>query len=143
MEKQLRNSGKRKKPIWPKLAHQARSRAPAPARLLPLTGGPCLSAPVCPAPSSLSLSLSRSLPSGAKLSALVPFVRAPLFPLCLAGPVCQSLSRCLCARPLSLRRGPPLSAAPSPCPLWTSARTRARRRKQLMLCHSLEFDYLP
>jgi hypothetical protein len=31
MEKQLGNSGKRKKPLWPKLANQARARACAPA----------------------------------------------------------------------------------------------------------------
>jgi hypothetical protein len=78
MEKQLRNSGKRKKPIWPKLAHQARSRAPAPARLLPLTGGPCLSAPVCPAPSSLSLSLSLAAKWGQAVSAGSLRPRAPL-----------------------------------------------------------------
>jgi hypothetical protein len=119
MEKQLGNSGKRKKPFWPKPAHQAQTCAPAPACLPPLTGGPCLSAPYCPA----LFSLSRSLPSGAELSAPVPFAPVPLFPHCLAGPVRQSPSRYPpCPFSLSLRRGPALSAPPSPRPPWTSAR---------------------
>jgi hypothetical protein len=109
---------KGKKPIWPKPAHQAQPRAPA--RLPPLTGGPRLSAPVCPAP----FSLSHSLPSGAKLSAPVSFTRATLFPLCLAGLLCQTPSRCpVRSTTLSLCRGPPLSAPPSPRSPWTSART--------------------
>jgi hypothetical protein len=47
--------------------------------------------------------------------------RVPLSPLYLKGLVRQSLSRCP-ARPLSLslRRGPPLSASPSPHLPWTS-----------------------
>jgi hypothetical protein len=48
------------------------------------------------------LSLSRSLPSGIELSAPVPSTRAPLFPLCLAGPVHQSPSRYPRARSPSL-----------------------------------------
>jgi hypothetical protein len=82
MEKQLGNSRKRKKPFWPKPAHQARARTRAPAvldRWTPLIGTSL--------PRTL-LSLSRSLPSGAELSAPVPLTRAPLFPLCLVGPLC-------------------------------------------------------
>jgi hypothetical protein len=112
----IRKFRKKEKPFWPKPAHQAQSRALAPARLSPLTGGPRLSAPDCPVLSSVS----RSLPSGAELSAPVPFAPAPLFPLCLVGPLCQMPSRCP-ALPCQLR--PPLSAPPSPRPPWTSERT--------------------
>jgi hypothetical protein len=92
MEKQLGNSGKMKKPFWPKPAHQARALA-APDRRTPPVGANL--------PLAL-FSLSRSLPSGAELSAPVPFAHAPLFTLCLTGPLCQVPSRYPRALVLSL-----------------------------------------
>jgi hypothetical protein len=125
MEKQLVNLGKRKKPIRSKPAHQAQPRAPALALLPPLTGRPHLSALVCPAPSSLP----RSLPSGAKLLAPVPFARTLLFPLCLASPVRQSPSRCPMPSPsLSAPWAFPVSSALPALAVDQRARTRALRR---------------
>jgi hypothetical protein len=119
MEKQLGNSGKRKRPIQPKPAHQARPRASAaPDRRTPPVGA---SLPR----TLLSLSLSLAAQWGQAVT-LVPFARMPLFPLCLAGSVRQSSSRCPMHSPsLSLRRGPPLSAPPSLRLPWTSAHALA------------------
>jgi hypothetical protein len=80
-------------------------------------------------PPARSLSLSRSLPSGADPSAPVSFARALPLSLCLTGPDRQSSSRCP-ERPsfLSLRRGPALSASPSPrVAVDRRMRTRARQ----------------
>jgi hypothetical protein len=122
MEKQLGNSGKRKKPFWPKPAHQAQSRAPVPARLPPLTGGPRMSAADCLVLSSLSLSLAAQW---GRVVGAGFFARAPLFPLCLAGPALQGAEPLPHAPILSLCHGPPLSALPSPRPSWTSERALA------------------
>jgi hypothetical protein len=76
--------------------------------------------PVSGSSLSRAPSLSRSLPSGADLSALVSSL-ARSFSLCLAGPFCQALSRCPVRPPfLSLRRGPALLGPTSPRPPWTS-----------------------
>jgi hypothetical protein len=121
MEKELENlekKEKRKQPSRPTKPSQA-------ARLRRLTGGPRLSAAVLPR----ARSLSRSLPAGADLSALVSFA---------------------CALPLSLSRGPrspvteplPRTPLPSLSAPWASlvssafsalavdrcVRTHARRR---------------
>jgi hypothetical protein len=127
MGKQLGNSGKRKKPFWPKPAHQFRARARAPAATYRRTS------PVSARLPALS-SLSRSLPSGAKLSAPVPFAHAPLFPLCLVGPLCEAPSRYPRAPVLSLSLS---LSAPWACAISSAlptpavdqrARTCARRR---------------
>jgi hypothetical protein len=121
MEKQLGNSGKMKKPFWPKPAHQARALA-APDRRTPPVGANL--------PLAL-FSLSRSLPSGAELSAPVPFAHAPLFTLCLTGPLCQVPSRYPRALVLSLslcvRAYTVSSDLPAPA-VDQRARTRASRR---------------
>jgi hypothetical protein len=108
MEKQLENPRKKKKAKQPKPAHPAqRGHAPAPPdRWAPPISGGFL-------PHALTLSLS--LPSRARLSVPVPFAHSPLFPLCFAGPLYQTSSRCpMRSLPPSLRRGPPLSVLPSP-----------------------------
>jgi hypothetical protein len=70
-------------------------------------------------------SLSRSLPSGAELSAPVS---SPARPSSLSASWARS-ARCRAvaprARSLSQRRGPPLSALRSPRPSWTSERALA------------------
>jgi hypothetical protein len=121
MEKQLGNSGKRKKPIWHKLAHQAQPRARTPAapdRRTPPVGA-CL-------PRTL-LSLAAQWGQAVGASSLHPRAPLPSLPRGPGSPVVEPLPRAL-ALSLSLRRGPSLSALPSPRSLWTSARTRARRR---------------
>jgi hypothetical protein len=123
MEKQLGNSGQRKKPFWPKLAHQAQPHAPT--RLPPLTGGLRLSAADCPALSSLS----RSLPSGAELSAPVSSPVRPL-PSLPRGPAIPDAEPLPHAPFLSLSApwaSPVSSALPAPA-VDQSARTRACRR---------------
>jgi hypothetical protein len=95
-------------------------------RLPPLTGRPRLSAPDCPALSSLSL--SRLLPSGAKLSAPVSS-HAPLLSL-LCGPVflvVESLPRALVLSLSASWASPVSSTLPAPA-VDQRARTRARRR---------------
>jgi hypothetical protein len=109
-------------------AISAQTSPPGPnsARLPPLTGVPRLSAPDCPALSSPS----RSLPSGAKLSALVS---SPALPSSLSASQARFASRraiALCARPLSLSTSwasPVSFALPAPA-VDQRARTRARRR---------------
>jgi hypothetical protein len=119
MEKQLENLGKKKKAKQPSSAQPGR----APARPRRLTSGIHLSAAT---PSPALSSLSRSLPSGAKLS--VP-VSSLALPSSLSALWAHFASRRAIApaRSLSpsLRRGPPLSVPPSPRPLWTSARALA------------------
>jgi hypothetical protein len=110
MEKQLENPGKKEKPKQPKPVHQAQQRAPAPALLPPLTGGPRLSAPGLP---RTLLSLLLAAQWGQDVGAGF-FDRAPLFPLCLAGPVRQSPSRCSVRSPslsLSASWASPVSSA--------------------------------
>jgi hypothetical protein len=71
-------------------------------------------------------SLSRSLPSGARLLSPVSSSARPL-PSLPHGPS-SSVTEPLPRAPLlslSLRRGPPLSAPPSPRPPWTSKRALA------------------
>jgi hypothetical protein len=117
MEKQLENLEKKKKAKQPSRPSSAQPGR-VPARPRRLTGGIHLSASTSsPAPPSLS----RPLPSGARLSVPVSPARTPLSSLCLAGPACQSPSHCP-TRPfsLSLCRGPSLSVPPSPRPPWTS-----------------------
>jgi hypothetical protein len=111
--KGIRKSGKKKNHFGP---NQPISPVPR-ARLPSLTGGPRLSAPVFRA-----RSFSRTLPSGADLSAPVSFARAPLLSLCLMGPVRQLPSHCP-ARPLffSLCRGPVPSVPSSSRSPGTSA----------------------
>jgi hypothetical protein len=59
----------------------------------------------------------------------VPFARAPLFPLCLAGPVRLSPSHCLVPSPsLSTSWASPVSSAIPALAKDQRARTRARRR---------------
>jgi hypothetical protein len=73
-----------------------------------------------------ALTLSLSLPSGARLSAPVVFALAPLFPLCLAGPLRQTSSRCPRASALShCAMGPPISSA-FPAPHRGPARAHSR-----------------
>jgi hypothetical protein len=76
------------------------------------------------------LSLSRSLPSGAELSAPVPFARAPLFPLYLTGPPCQTPSRYPHSPvlPLSTPWACTVSFALSAPVVDQHTRTRARRQ---------------
>jgi hypothetical protein len=124
MEKQLGNLGKRKKTILaqtspPGPAARARACAPAaPDRRAPPVSGR-LSRALFP--------LSRSLPSGAELSAPVS---SPARPSSLsASRACAARRRTVAPRArsfsLSLRRGPPLSTLPSPRPPWTSERALA------------------
>jgi hypothetical protein len=79
--------------------------------------------PVSGSSPSRAPSLSRSLLSGADLSAPVYFARSLSLSLSLfRGPGSPVPNRCPCAPPfLSLRRGPSLSDPPSPCPPWTGA----------------------
>jgi hypothetical protein len=113
MEKQLENLEKKKKAKQPSQAARPRS----------LTGGRHLPAAVS-APRAFPLPLSAQWGQLVGDSCFPPHM--PLFPLCLAGPFCQTPSRCP-ARPfsLSLRRGPSLSAPPSPRPPWVSERALA------------------
>jgi hypothetical protein len=97
----------------------------APARLRRLTGGPRLSAVVLSPTLSLSLYLSRLLPSVADLSAPVSFTCVLPFSLCLANLVRQELKRYpRVPFPLSLRCGPARSAPPPPRSPWTGACAR-------------------
>jgi hypothetical protein len=123
MEKQLGNSGKRKKPFWPKPAHQAQPRVPAPTRLPPLTGEWSLSTADCPALSSLSLTRCPVGPSCRRWF-LRPRAPLPSLPRGPALPDAESLP-CAPVLSLSLRCGPPLSVLPSPRPPWTSERALA------------------
>jgi hypothetical protein len=98
---------------------------------LPLTGGPRLSAPDCPALSSLS----RSLPSGAKLSALIS---SPVHPSSLSALQARFTSRRAVAptRPSSLSApwaSPVSSALPAPT-VDQRACTHARRRNPQPRC---------
>jgi hypothetical protein len=80
--------------------------------------------PVSGSSRSRAPSLSRSLPSGANLSAPVTSpARSPSLSLSLfRGPGSPVPSHCSHASPfLSLRRGPALSDPPSPHPPWTGA----------------------
>jgi hypothetical protein len=125
MEKQLENPEKKKKAKQPSRPNSAQpGRAPASPRRL--TGGHHLSAAVsAPARSPLSLSAEWGQLVGASCFPLL----APLFPLCLAGPFCQALSRCP-ARPFSLSAlwaSPVSSTVPTPA-VDQRARTRSRRR---------------
>jgi hypothetical protein len=113
MEKQLENPEKKSQSSPPR----PRAHAPAP----PDRWAPRVSGGFCPARFPLPLFAQWGQPVDASC-----FPPAPFFPLCLAGPFCQTPSRCP-ARPfsLSLRRGPSLSAPPSPRPPWTSERALA------------------
>jgi hypothetical protein len=104
MEKQLGNSGKRKKPIRPKPAHQTRPCTPvAPKRWTPPVSA---SLPR----TLLSLSLAAQWGQAVGAGSLRP---RPLFPLCLTGPIHQSPSHCpvrspsLCAEVLPYQLLPP------------------------------------
>jgi hypothetical protein len=120
MEKQLGNSGKRKKPIRPKPAHQTRPCTPvAPKRWTP---------PVSASLPRTLLSLSRSLPSGAKLSALVPFARAPSSLSASRARFTSRRAIAPCARPLSAPRSSPISSSLPALAVDQRARTRARCR---------------
>jgi hypothetical protein len=94
---------KGKKPIWPKPAQPR-----APARLPPLTGGPCLSAPVCPAPFSLSLAAQWGQAIGAGF--LHPSDPLPSLPCGPALPDAEPWPRAL-AHPLSVPWASPVSSA--------------------------------
>jgi hypothetical protein len=112
-------------PSRPNLAQPGRALA-RPRRL---TGGIHLSTAASSPARSLSLLIS--LPGGANLSVLVVFPSTPLFPLCLAGPFCQALSRCPTC-PLSLSLSAPWafpisSALPTPT-VDQRVCTHARRR---------------
>jgi hypothetical protein len=115
MEKELENPEKKKRikqPSRPKSTQPG--RAPPNRRTPPVSGR-------SPLLLSLSLSLSRSVPAGADLSAPVTSPARSLS-LCLVGLDRQSPSRCP-AHPflLSLRRGPALSVPPPPRSPWTGA----------------------
>jgi hypothetical protein len=117
--KAIRKFRKKEKPFWPKPARPRASALAAPDRQVPPVNGSLSRAPFSP---------SRSLPSGARLSVRFFPPRAPLpsLPRGPALPITEPLPPR--TRSLSLCRGPPLSAPPSPRPPWTSARTRARRQ---------------
>jgi hypothetical protein len=119
MEKQLGNPEKKKKekekqPSRPSSAKPGRAPALPDRWATPMSGSFCPRA----LPPSLSLCLV-----GPGCQRRFPRLRAPLpsLPRGLALPDTKLFPPR--ARPLSLRRGPPLSAPPSPRPLWTSART--------------------
>jgi hypothetical protein len=84
-----------------------------------------------------SLSLSRSLPAGANLSAPVVSPSVPLFLLYLAGPRCQALSHCP-VRPFSLSLSAswtlPVNSALPASAVDRRVRTRARRRNSRPRC---------
>jgi hypothetical protein len=99
------------------LATRARSRAPATPDRRTLPVSTRLSRALISLP--LAAQWGRAVDAGS-------FAPVPLLPLCLVGLVRQSLSHYpACSPSLSLRRGPPVSAPPSPRPPWTSARALA------------------
>jgi hypothetical protein len=124
MEKQLENPEKKKKAKQPSSAQlgPARPRARVPARPRRLTGGrhllAAVSAPTRPPPSLCPVgpTCRRQLfsPPRAPLPSLS---RRPVLLGAEPLPACPFF--------LSLRRGPPLSAPPSPRPPWTSERALA------------------
>jgi hypothetical protein len=123
MEKEIENPGKKKKAISAQTSPPGQvPRAPAaPDRRTPPVGG----SPVLCVPS-----LSGSLPSGASLSAPVTSpARSPSLSL-FCGPGSPVPNCCPYAPPfLSVCRGPPLSAPPSPhVAVERRMRTRAHRR---------------
>ena len=112
MEKQIEIPGKRKKPKQPSRPNSAQPSL-APARLRRKTGGFHPSAAV-PFP---ALSLSLSLPSGARLSALVAFRRAPALSLAAMWdrPVSSAFPAPAVDQNARTRACTPRSSATSPC----------------------------
>jgi hypothetical protein len=123
MEKELKNSKKKervKQPSRPKSAQPGRAPALSDRRTPPVSGSSPSRAP----------SLSRSLPSGVDLSALVFLPCTRSLSLSLAGPDRQSPS-CCPAHPFSSLSAPwacPVSSAPSALAVDRRVRTRACRR---------------
>jgi hypothetical protein len=112
MEKQLENPEKKKKA---KQLSRPSSAQPGRAPALPDRWAPLVSSGFCSVHFPLPLSAQWGQLVGASC-----FPPALVFPLYLAGPFCQTLSRCPAHPSLSLCRGPSLSAPPSPRPPWTS-----------------------
>jgi hypothetical protein len=113
MEKQIENPRKKKKLKQPNSAQPGRAPTPPNRWAPPISGGslPCV------------LTLSLSLPSGARLSALVAlacaFLSLSASCACFAKHQTVTPGRLLS---LSLSHGTPLSVLPSPRPPWTSTR---------------------